>query len=154
MTESSRIDFFHSPFIGDFRRTNLDYPGLLGRRENATIIFSLGLRIMGLSRDEEDRLLDRFIVEPTVGDKPMGRYPGNVLSTLRYINEDRPDREDPKDEKGYKSVGGFLPGYILLKPWVIPVCQSFRVTVSLSTTLERSYDVRVLVFTLMTRDVR
>ncbi|KKK77994.1 hypothetical protein LCGC14_2848010 [marine sediment metagenome] len=103
--------------IGDLNRCNLHTPGVLVL-DQTVFLFSVGLRILGTTRDEEDPLLDQFIVIPTLRNKPQNELPGNVCSTLRYVNKDQ--AADPVDDPI-----AFTPGYMFKTQIIVPVRQHF-----------------------------
>ena len=130
--------------VGNKRLTNLLSPQLPSLKDEKTIIFAIGLRIMGTSRDEEDRLLDYFLIEPSIADRPYGPYPGSVCSTLRYVNEDA--EADPT-----KEPMAFVPGYVLKEPLIIPALNVCWVRVLAAETLPKTCEVRVMLFTMHDR---
>lgn len=121
------------------------------------VILSIGLRLFGKTQDEEDALLDYFTVTPTLGDHPFGPYPGNVCSTLRFLEEKEPLPPEELEPKNTiidcNTCRSYSPGYILLKPLVLPVRQSFNLHVSASPLLPEATVVRGMVFGLASRDV-
>ena len=131
--------------VGEYHRTNMEVVGQLASDQTA-IIFAIGLRLIGLSRDEEDLLLDHFMVTPSIGYHSYGPYPGNVCSTLRYVNEE--DAADPIDKPR-----AYLPGYVLLRPLIIPARQNFALWISAAKTLPQTVNARGMVFTLQSRYV-
>lgn len=120
---------------------------IAGQFLDATVIFSFGVRLMGLTRDQEDVLLDDLMVQPVIRDKVFGPFPGSVLSTLRYVNED--DEADPVKDPVF-----FLPGYVLLRPLLVSSRQTFRMDISASGNFPASLLVRAMVFTMHTRELQ
>ena len=145
MEPGQELRFMRDCKIGEYHHTNMEVRGQLVS-DQTVFIFAVGLRLIGLSRDEEDLLLDHFIVTPCIGDHPFGPYPGSVCSTLRYVNEE--DAADPIDEPK-----AYLPGYVLLRPLCIPVRQNFALVINAAKTLPRTVTARGMLFTLQQRDV-
>jgi hypothetical protein len=131
-----------SSSIGKYHRTNMQLRGQLASNQTMTVC-AVGLRLIGLSRNEEDPLLDHFMVTVSIGDHPYGPYPGNVCSTLRHVTA------DPIDEPH-----AYLPGYVLLRPLVIPIRMNFALVISAAKTLPRAVNVRGMLFTLNTREIQ
>lgn len=137
----SHISFFGNENIGDRHLTNLIIANQLNDK---AIIFSLGVRLMGLTRDQEDPLLDHLLVSIEAGPRLHGPFPGNLLSTFRYINEE--DEKNP-----VQTPGAFLPGFVLLRPLVVPSRTQFKMIISASEKLPAPVDVRAMAFSIKKR---
>jgi hypothetical protein len=129
----------------DVHVSNNTAPGLI--YDGTLVVMSLGLRLLGLTCDQEDVLLDHFVFDLIVGDKSQGPWPGTVCSTLRALREDAPTLPIPKEEAHLYS-----PGYILKTPIIIPVKMGAGVLVEVSEKLPRPVSLRALLFTLHARD--
>jgi hypothetical protein len=108
-------------------------------------LLALGLRLLNLTREQEDGLLDHFIVTPILGDRPYGERPGSLLSTMRHTLED--ETVDPDNALLT------TPGYILLMPIIVPVRMQFWVDVEVKAPLPRTVSARVLTFGCSVRGV-
>ena len=141
MEPGQQVDFLGADCnIGECHRTNME--GRYVSKHRPTIIHAFGLRILGLSRDEEDPLLDHFFVAPTLGDTPYGGlWPGILCSTLRHASEEHAD--DPPDDPT-----AYLPGKRLSLPITVALRQSFSLYVTAAKTLPRAVDVRAMAFAL------
>ncbi len=123
--------------IGNLHDTNLEVSQQFSRDMTATVV-SFGLRLIGKSQDEEDRLLDHFLVTPFIGDKPVcGTSPGSVFNTTRYIEKCNICRS-------------FSPGYIIKAPVILWVRQKINVLVQASPMMKEAHVVRIMTFTLET----
>lgn len=160
MEAGQKIDFMGGPLsIQDpeiEHRTSLQIAGQLNR-DLTYVILSIGLRMFGTTRDEEDRLLDYFTVTPRIGDRPYGPYPGSVCSTMRFLAEEEPTIPEDLNPKetiiDCTTCRSYSPGYIFLKPMILPVRQCFALEISASPHLPEATVVRGMVFGLNTRDV-
>ena len=129
--------------------------------DSTLVVQALGLRLVGLAPEVEDRWLDELIFHFIVGDHPQAGVPGNLCSTFRYVNEETeitPGQilADEKRDCGVCDARfKFLPGYVLQRPFMVPVRQNFSVRVEASERFAppAGTPVRAFLFTLQTRDV-
>lgn len=149
MVPGQELSFFASEnSLGDPHRTNMEQARVLVA-DKTFFVMSIGLRILGTTRDEEDALLDFFVVEAVIGETEYGGRPGSVCSTMRYVDED--DEHDPL-QSDQRLV--FLPGYVLQRPLVIPVRMNFLLRVLASKDLPTTRPrVRGIMFGLLSRDI-
>lgn len=144
MRPGDAVRFFHQPQIGLKHSTNLWVPGQLAVDQDVAV-FSLALRLLGVPRDEEDVLLDEFLITPELGMRPQIDIPGTVCSAFRYIAEDL--EADPTQDPL-----AFTPGYVFKAPIIIPVRQNINCTVYRDHAgADRSLRVRVQLFTMHVR---
>lgn len=158
--------FFGSPAIGLTHVTNMRFAGFFGHNKTF-IIGSIGARLLGTTKDEEDVLLDHIAMRIVLGDKPYPIVMGPVASMLRelYAKEDAEELErvvdmPPETDERYRLTDKLYPahfGYMgahLSRPIMIPTRLGFCVEVDVSQSLPRPVDLRVHLFGLETRDVQ
>lgn len=91
VSPNSRVGFFGNSNVGDPHLTNLQIPGELARggyglQEFA--ITSVGLRVLGATRTEEDQLLDFLLADVAIADHSMLQLLGTHTSMLRHACTD------------------------------------------------------------------
>ncbi len=150
--------FLHDCVVTDPQRTNMEIPGYLAN-DMTTAVFAFGLRLLGKTRDEEDRLLDFIMFTFFLGARPYGSYPGSLCSTLRFVNEDEEIHINEVAESAERACGAcdvrmrLLPGYILQRPLIVPVRQHIHVELAAAEALPEPVIARAMLFTLHVRDV-
>ncbi len=152
----------HSAFrddcvVDDPQRTNMENPGYLVSEMTAAV-FAFGLRLLGKTRDEEDRLLDFITFNFFLGDRPYGPYPGSLCSTLRFVNEEEEIHINDVAQADERPCGAcdvrmrLLPGYILQRQIMVPVRQHIHVELAAADALPEAVIARAMLFTLHVRD--
>ena len=132
--------------------------------EETFLIGSMGARILGRTKDEEDVMLDYISMELIIGDKAGTPIIGPSVSMLRSLGE----------EEMHGAIGGILnsppdtgPGYSLKEskfpapigymghrfspPVDIPIRQTFQVDVEVSQSLLVPVELRIYLFGLQTK---
>jgi len=128
--------------------TNMQISGMFSQDQTYRIC-GVALRLLNHTCFEEEPLLDHFMIKLYLGDKPYGPYPGNVCSTFRTIYD-----YELKDDKPVMHASHLtLPGYVLLRPMIVPVRMGFHLEVSASPQLPKAVVARAKLFGLFTRDV-
>lgn len=92
---------------------------------------SLGLRLVGTTRDEEQRLLDHFLLTIEIGNRRYGPFPGGLCGTL---------------------LDATHRGYVITPMLTVVPFERCHVKIEALPTLPCAVVARVMLFTL--RDVR
>lgn len=153
--------------LGDGSRTNMRLPGYMAADQTLTIL-AIGLRIVGTTRDQEDPLLDHFRARLLLNGREYGPWPGSLLSTLRYANEEDQIHinalGDGEDEVSPERIRRFfIPGHVLQRPIAVPTRMRFELEVAaagapdgapfrVAPPFAGSLVVRPMLFTLRMRD--
>lgn len=121
----------------------------------AYAVAGIGLRLLGKSREQEDRLLDHLSVRFRIADRPYGGWPGTILSTRRQVYE-AVEYEPPKKsvpDRLVRAARATMPGYILLRPIVVAVRMPFRVYIDADERLGQTVEARCVLFGLRNHEV-
>jgi hypothetical protein len=158
------IHMFGNANVGAQWLTNLQIAGQLGGPDGTFLIQGFAMRLIGTSSEEEEVLLDHFLIHPQMGGRPLMQLTGSMLSTKRFIQEELKDQEKeaihppeaPREPETSRRMG-----YQLAKPILVPVRQNFQVLLEFRREIlgvRVSIDVplvaRVMVFGIQSRIIQ
>ena len=134
---------FDKKNIGEYHKTNIPGAGVL-HYEMKCSIRSIGVRLIGKSRSEEDLLLDHLHVTLSIGDHPQFDILGPHASTLRHVlSKEELDRLEIQadDAPSFERMGYHLKNHI-----VVPIRQNMSVQVFASKQLPEAVNFRVYLY--------
>lgn len=148
--------------LGDRLITNMLIGGMLPA-EWTHLVYAIGARVIGSSRDEEDRLLDHIRMSLSVMDRETHDIMGPHASMLRHIfSREELDRlevvsdENPNtDDDGVINPGFDCErrGYHFAIPIMIPARCGFDVLVEATRDLPRAVHMRIHLFGINERSL-